>query len=115
LFELGKMKSGSYTQRDIDALTSPFVSAFLSGVQTPQTSNPNLASSIRGSVRQTSVPLSTRLPYQQGYSQQVTAFYPVSQPQQQPMPSEDVPMMMTGPSEQQLLNSFYKRVLLNTV
>jgi len=118
LFELGKMKSGQYTQRDIDALTSPFVSAFLSGVQTPQTSNPNLASSIRGSVRQTSVPLSTRLPYQQGYGQQVTAFYPVSQPQQQMqqmMPSGSSGMMMSGPSEQDLLNSFYKRVLLNTV
>ena len=60
-------------------------------------------------------PVGSFLPYQQGSQQQVTAFYPVSQPQQQPMPSEDVPMMMTGPSEQQLLNSFYKRVLLNTV
>jgi len=34
---------------------------------------------------------------------------------QQMMPSGSSGMMMSGPSEQDLLNSFYKRVLLNTV
>lgn len=40
---------------------------------------------------------------------------PIPQQQQQMMPSGSSGMMMSGPSEQDLLNSFYKRVLLNTV
>lgn len=43
---------------------------------------------------------------------------PITIPQQemqQMMQSESSGMMMSGPSEQDLLNSFYKRVLLNTV
>ena len=40
---------------------------------------------------------------------------PIPQQQQQMMQSQSSGMMMSGPSEQDLLNSFYKRVLLNTV
>jgi hypothetical protein len=40
---------------------------------------------------------------------------PIPQQQQQMMSSQSSGMMMSGPSEQDLLNSFYKRVLLNTV
>lgn len=41
---------------------------------------------------------------------------PISQQQMQQMnPSQSSGMMMSGPSEQDMLNSFYKRVLLNTV
>lgn len=43
---------------------------------------------------------------------------PITIPQQQMQqmnPSQSSGMMMSGPSEQDLLNSFYKRVLLNTV
>ena len=39
----------------------------------------------------------------------------IPQQQQQMMSSQSSGMMMSGPSEQDLLNSFYKRVLLNTV
>jgi hypothetical protein len=109
LFELGKMKDGTYTQRDIDALNAPFVSSVLS--------------SVRGSVRQTTVPIATRLPYQQGYraSQPTVIPYPVMQQSRQPrqpqmmQASSSAPALMGGPSEEQLLNSFYKKVLLNTL
>jgi murein DD-endopeptidase MepM/ murein hydrolase activator NlpD len=43
--------------------------------------------------------------------------FPITIPQQQPqmMQQESSAPMMMGPSEEQLLNSFYKRVLLNTL
>jgi len=105
LFELGTMKSGSYSQNEISSLTTPFVSSVLN--------------SIKGAVRQTTVPLSTNLPYQQGYRapRPTVVPYPVVR-QQAAAPAASAPsapMMFPGPSEQQLLNSFYKKVLLNTV
>ena len=61
--------------------------------------------------------ISRQLPYQQGYSQPQPMIVPYPVVRQQAVaPSESsAPMMFSGPSEQQLLNSFYKRVLLNTV
>ncbi len=61
--------------------------------------------------------VSQNLPYQEGYAQaQPTVVpYPVVRQQQMAAPSSSSSMMLPGPSEQQLLNSFYKRVLLNTV
>jgi murein DD-endopeptidase MepM/ murein hydrolase activator NlpD len=41
--------------------------------------------------------------------------YPVVQQQQMSQGQSSSSMIMSGPSEQELLNSFYKRVLLNTV
>lgn len=61
--------------------------------------------------------VSQNLPYQEGYAQVEPTIvpYPVVRQQQAAASSPSSPMMMSGPSEQQLLNSFYKRVLLNTV
>jgi len=49
-----------------------------------------------------------------GYEPEQVIPYPVIR-QPQMMQSSSESMMMPGPSEQELLNSFYKRVLLNTV
>jgi len=61
--------------------------------------------------------ISQQLSYQEGYSQaQPTIIpYPVVRQQQVAASASSAPMMFPGPSEQQLLNSFYKKVLLNTV
>ena len=61
--------------------------------------------------------VSQNLPYQEGYSQAQPTIvpYPVVRQQQAAASASSAPMMFPGPSEQQLLNSFYKKVLLNTV
>jgi hypothetical protein len=61
--------------------------------------------------------VSQNLPYQEGYSQTQPTIvpYPVVRQQQAAASAPSAPMMFPGPSEQQLLNSFYKKVLLNTV
>jgi len=106
LFELGNMKSGAYSQSEINALTAPFVSSVLS--------------SVRGAVRQTNVPLATNLPYQQGYRapQPTVIPYPVIQQSKRPQmmsQGSSEPEFVSGPSEEQVLNSFYKKVLLNSL
>ena len=61
--------------------------------------------------------ISQQLSYQEGYVQvePTVVPYPVVRQQQMAAPSSSAPMIFSGPSEQELLNSFYKRVLLNTV
>ena len=61
--------------------------------------------------------VSQNLPYQEGYAQVEPTIvpYPVVRQQQAAASAPSSSMMFSGPSEQQLLNSFYKRVLLNTV
>lgn len=61
--------------------------------------------------------ISQQLSYQEGYTQaqSMVVPYPVVRQQQAAAPAPSAPMMFPGPSEQQLLNSFYKKVLLNTV
>jgi murein DD-endopeptidase MepM/ murein hydrolase activator NlpD len=61
--------------------------------------------------------ISQQLSYQEGYTQAqpMVVPYPIVRQQQASAPAASAPMMLPGPSEQQLLNSFYKKVLLNTV
>ena len=61
--------------------------------------------------------VSQNLPYQEEYAQvePMIVPYPVVRQQQMAASAPSAPMMFPGPSEQQLLNSFYKKVLLNTV
>jgi hypothetical protein len=61
--------------------------------------------------------ISQQLSYQEGYAQAqpMVVPYPIVRQQQASAPAASAPMMLPGPSEQQLLNSFYKKVLLNTV
>ena len=68
--------------------------------------------------RQRRIPqVSQQLSYQEGYSpaEPTIVPYPVVRQQQVAASTPSEPMVFSGPSEQQLLNSFYKRVLLNTV
>jgi hypothetical protein len=67
--------------------------------------------------RTPSRPIATNLPYQSGYSEPTIVPYPVVQQLQQQLIQQgsSEPVIISGPSEEQLLNSFYKKVLLNTL
>lgn len=124
LFELGKMKSGTYTQRELDALTSPFVAAVLgSNIPSVQrTSTQQRPASVAPPV--VPIPPAVRnirrnLPYQEQYVDSTPIVVPIPIPRQSTpqaaLPSSQGTMVLSGPSEEELLNSFYKRVLLNTL
>jgi uncharacterized membrane-anchored protein YhcB (DUF1043 family) len=109
-YNLENQKSGSQPMRSpspVTAVTSPLsTSPQRTAPQITPTPAPRRASiasytsyDSRSQVGQI-IPLPITIPQQQ---------------QQQMMPSQSSGMMMSGPSEQDLLNSFYKRVLLNTV
>lgn len=67
--------------------------------------------------KQPSRPIATNLPYQSGYAEPTIVPYPIVQQMQQQMMAQGSsgPVIISGPSEEQLLNSFYKKVLLNTL
>lgn len=67
--------------------------------------------------KQPSRPIATNLPYQPGYAEPTIVPYPIVQQMQQQMMAQGSsgPVIISGPSEEQLLNSFYKKVLLNTL
>jgi murein DD-endopeptidase MepM/ murein hydrolase activator NlpD len=104
-----KQRSQQQLQQQIQTPTTPGQSGSRSN-QLP-TSNLSQARPRRMPV------VSQNLPYQEGYSQTQPTIvpYPVVRQQQAAASASSAPMMFPGPSEQQLLNSFYKKVLLNTV
>lgn len=65
----------------------------------------------------TSGTIARRLPYQSQYSGPIVVPIPIPRQSrsQVQLPSSQEVMVMSGPSEEELLNSFYKRVLLNTL
>jgi len=63
----------------------------------------------------TSGSISQYASYERPQDQVIPVAVPIPQQMQQMMQGGSGGMMMSGPSEQDLLNSFYKRVLLNTV
>jgi len=97
--------------------------------QQPRTSTPGISIgaggfNIDGRPVQTSAPRTQLRPsrsisqyasYERPQDQVIPVAVPIPQQMQQMMQGGSGGMMMSGPSEQDLLNSFYKRVLLNTV
>jgi len=117
LFELGKMNSrfakGNITQREMSQLTSEFASMDFS-------SN-SLKSNIRNVVRNARVDnrnIASYPTYTPGPRQQQVINIPVPIPapkNQSQVVQQSFTPYIGGPSEEQVLNSFYKRVLLNTL
>lgn len=92
---------------------------------TPQSSDLGLQASLPMNIpeiqpvkRRETINIEQSLPYQEGYKQDIIAYYPATQPTPQKAPvivNSSQPMSSSGPSESQVLNSLYRTTLLNSL
>ena len=96
------------------AISKPTPQATSYGMQASLPKMPNITpakTSQRRNIEQT-------LPYQEGYKQEIIAYYPINQPTPQKAPTiitSGQSMPSSGPSESQVLNSLYRNALLNSL